>query len=114
MSEEKPSIFVSWSPLGPQYYNSDSLTGYRVLYTTSSKECKGGTLDVQPDQTNCTLDFLDTGVAYAVSVAAANHVGIGPYSLPSVAIVGGTIEIANECYHTHTYIAVRQAVHFDF
>ena len=88
-SEDKPSIFVTWSPIQKQYYNSDSLTGYHVRYTTSSKDCKGREIEVRPDETSCSLDFLDRGVAYAVSVAAANDVGMGPYSSPSVAIVGG-------------------------
>ena len=88
-SEDKPSIFVTWSPIQKQYYNSDSLTGYHVRYTTSSKDCRGEEIEVGPDETSCSLDFLDRGVAYAVSVAAANDVGMGPYSSPSVAIVGG-------------------------
>ena len=88
-SEDKPSIFVTWSPIQKQYYNSDSLTGYHVRYTTSSKDCKGGEIEVLPDETSCSLDFLDRGVAYAVSVAAANDVGRGPYSIPSVAMVLG-------------------------
>ena len=46
---------------------------------------------MRPDETSCSLDFLDRGVAYAVSVAAANDVGMGPYSIPSVAIVGGKL-----------------------
>ena len=86
-SEDKPSIFVTWSPIQKQYYNSDSLTGYHVRYTTSSKDCRGGEIEVRPDETSCSLDFLDRGVAYAVSVAAANDVGMGPYSIPLVAMV---------------------------
>ena len=82
-SEDKPSIFVTWSPIQKQYYNSDSLTGYHVRYTTSSKDCRGEEIEVGPDETSCSLDFLDRGVAYAVSVAAANDVGMGPYSSPS-------------------------------
>ena len=93
-SEDKPSIFVTWSPIQKQYYNSDSLTGYHVRYTTSSKDCKGGEIEVQPDETSCSLDFLDRGVAYAVSVAAANDVGMGPYSIPLVAMVlGGMLHV---------------------
>ena len=88
-SEDKPSVFVTWSPVQKQDYNSDTLTGYHVIYTPSSKDCRGGTIEVPPDETSCSLDFLDRGVAYAVSVAAANHVGMGPNSIPSVAIVGG-------------------------
>ena len=86
-SEDKPSIFVTWSPIQKQYYNSDSLTGYHVRYTTSSKDCRGGEIEVRPDETSCSLDFLNRGVAYAVSVAAANDVGTGPYSIPIVAMV---------------------------
>jgi len=49
---------------------------------------------VRPDETSCSLDLLDRGVAYAVSVAAANDVGMGPYSIPSVAMVlGGMLYI---------------------
>ena len=94
-SEDKPSIFVNWSPVPNQCYNSDSLTGYHVLYTPSSKDCRGGTLEVLPEETSCSLDFLDRGVAYAVSVAAVNDIGIGPYSTPSVAIVGGMLYCAH-------------------
>ena len=86
-SEDKPSIFVTWSPIQKQYYNSDSLTGYHVRYTTSSKDCKGEEIEVGPDETSCSLDFLNRGVAYAISVAAANDVGTGPYSIPLVAMV---------------------------
>ena len=94
-SEDKPSIFVTWSPIQKQYYNSDSLTGYHVRYTTSSKDCRGGEIEVRPDETSCSLDFLDRGVAYAVSVAAANDVGIGPYSILSsvTMVVGGMLHV---------------------
>ena len=94
-SEDKPSIFVTWSPIQKQYYNSDSLTGYHVRYTTSSKDCRGGEIEVRPDETSCSLDFLDRGVAYAVSVAAANDVGIGPYSIHSsvTMVVGGMLHV---------------------
>ena len=91
VAEEKPSIIVTWSPIPKQCYNSNSLTGYHVFYTPSSKECRGGTVLVPPHTTKCTINFLDKGVAYAVSVAAGNCIGIGPYSIPSVAIVGGEI-----------------------
>ena len=108
-SEDKPSIFVTWSPVPKQCYNSDSLTGYHVLYTPSSKDCRGGTLEVLPDETSCSLDFLDRGVAYAVSVAAVNDIGIGPYSTPSVAIVGGMLYCAHQwqppvCKVVHVYM----------
>ena len=89
--EDGPSIAVSWSPVQQRYYNSDSLTGYHVLYTSSSKEYRGGTIMAPPNHTKCTLKFLEKRVAYAVSVAAGNHVGVGPYSLPAVAIVGGEL-----------------------
>ena len=97
-SEDKPSIFVTWSPIPKHCYNSDTLTGYHVTYRPSNKDCKEGTLEVLPGETNCSLDFLDRGVAYAVSVAAANHAGIGPYSAPSVAIVGG-MYVNGNCTH---------------
>ena len=107
-SEDKPSIFVNWSPVPEQCYNSDSLTGYHVLYTPSSKDCRGGTLEVLPEETSCSLDFLDRGVAYAVSVAAVNDIGIGPYSTPSVAIVGGMLYCAHRwqppVWQVHTYL----------
>ena len=86
--EDKLSIFVTWSPVRKQYYNSDTLTGYHVIYTPSSKDCRGGTVMVPPHSTKCAINFLDKGVAYAISVAAGNRIGIGPYSTPSVAIVG--------------------------
>ena len=103
-SEDKPSIFVTWSPIQKQYYNSDSLTGYHVRYTTSSKDCRGGEIEVRPDETSCSLDFLDRGVAYAVSVAAANDVGMGPYSSPSVAIVGGKLYRSDVSQYTYVHI----------
>ena len=100
-SEDKPSIFVTWSPIQKQYYNSDSLTGYHVRYTTSSKDCRWEEIEVGPDETSYSLDFLDRGVAYAVSVAAANDVGMGPYSIPIVAmVVGGMLYIEELLIYT--------------
>ena len=61
----------------------------------------------QPNHTKCTLKFLERRVAYAISVAAGNQVGIGPYSLPAVAIVGGELGmvskglVANNGSHIH-------------
>ena len=97
-SEDKPSIFVTWSPIQKQYYNSDSLTGYHVRYTTSSKDSRGGTVLVPSYSTKCTINFLDRRVAYAVSVAAGNCIGIGPYSIPSVTIVGEELGMSAEVY----------------
>ena len=59
---------------------------------------------MRPDETSCSLDFLDRGVAYAVSVAAANDIGMGPYSIPSVAIVGGKLYRSDVSQYTYVHI----------
>ena len=71
-------VFVIWS--APSSTGGSPITGYTVTASPGGATCSAtGT-------TECTVIGLTNGVTYTFTVAAANAVGTGPASAPSMAV----------------------------
>jgi hypothetical protein len=90
--QTQPSVTVTWEPLDAMFHYDSGLTAYRVHYIAADPMASKyeGTMDTTTGTaTSLTLNLLDEGTAYTISVAAVNSEGLGPYSRGRPVITSG-------------------------
>ncbi|MEI7419582.1 MAG: fibronectin type III domain-containing protein [Actinomycetes bacterium] len=84
-----PSVVLSWSE--PDTDGGDQISTYTATATSAGHTTKTCTSSASADlsaPTTCTIDALDAGVTYSISITATNGVGTG---LASDAITKATV-----------------------